>query len=207
MCLADEIEQVLLAGVNSIYIDFLSCRKATGMIMGPKVCRSLREYGVRCPVNVLIKSGVSDLMIHSLCEAGADQVILDTSAIKRIAQQDLEKKSFGCSLGLSITQSTLIEQYGCYLPYLDSVLVQLDSHDPESTFIDKIRAVKTQLSNANKDAKLALSGSFENYDIAKIAEAGVDIFVFGKSIFSSGDYYTEIAKHKKQISSGCNLQF
>ena len=199
--LAEELDQLLLAGVNCIYIDFLSCRKTTGMVVGPKVCRSLREHGIRCPIKVLIKSGVSESMIRSLCEAGADQVIVDSSVIRRV---DMNSISTGC-LGMSITPDFLIEQLGDFLPYLEIILIQLDGSNSEDSIINYISQVKELVSNLERDIKLGISGEFENYDLATLTNSGVEAFVFGKSILSSGDYYTAISVLKSQISVGLTI--
>lgn len=199
--LAEELDQLLLAGIDCIYIDFLSCRKTAGMVVGPKVCRSLREHGVRCPIKVLLKSGVSETMIQSLYEAGADQVIVDSSVLKRV---DVKSMSTGC-LGISVTPDVLIDQQSDYFPYLDIILVQVDTNHSRESTLNYIRQVKLQVSDQERDIKLAISGEFERHDIATLAALGIDIFVFGKSVLSSGDYYTAVSMFKKQISAGCDI--
>lgn len=196
--LAEELDQLLLAGVNSIFIDFLSCRKTAGAIVGPKVCRSLREHGVRCPVNVLLKSGVSESMIRSLYEAGANQIIVDSSVIGRI---DTKSLSTGC-LGMAATPDVLLDQRSDILPYLDTILIQLDVNNSEGPTLKYISQVKALVSSLERKIKLTISGKFEHYDLAILANSGIDGFVFGKSIFSSGDYYTAVSTLKRQISGG-----
>lgn len=201
LCLAEEVERVLIAGVDSIYIDFSDCRGSTGMVLAPKICCSLREYGFRCPISVLLRNRVTDSLAQSLCEGGANRLILEAAAIDRLGDNFMLLKE-SCSLGISISSGESLEKYSARLPYLDVVMIDIGLDDSSELTMEITKEARALINKVGGNVELAVAGNLDETNIGQLAESGVNVFVLGKSIFSASDYYSVVSKYRKLILSG-----
>lgn len=176
---------------------FYGCRASTSMVIAPKVCRSLREYGFVCPINISLSNKVPKAVIRALAESGVSTIMLDSTVSGKLDRKFLEIKRLGCKAGVSINLDVSAEEFTYHLPHIDIASICLNDIS-ESMAIAYIRQVK----EVSSSVELTVSGNLKKYDVAHLAKAGLDVFVLGKSDLCSGDHYTAIYEFKKEISFG-----
>jgi len=113
-------------------------------------------------------------------------------------------KECGLSAGVAINPSTPVEAIEPLADYVDMILVM--SVNPGfggqqfiHSALEKTRRVRAILDNANSAAELQVDGGIKVSNIAKVAEAGADVFVAGSAVFGSDDYKKTIEDMRKEL--------
>lgn len=69
------------------------------------------------------------------------------------------------------------------------------------SFIDaclgKIHSLRAMMDRRGSEAELEVDGGVKTSNIARISQAGADVFVAGSAVFDSGDYAATIAEMKR----------
>ena len=108
--LADEVDKALRAGADFIYIGLLDCHSISNENFGILICKSLRDYGVRCPISVHFGGVVTSQIVQSFSQAGVSRISIDIET-SDLHEAVLSVKSVGCSVGLSVEVGTDITEY------------------------------------------------------------------------------------------------
>ena len=67
--LGTEVEEVLAAGADWIHFDVMDNHYVPNLTIGPMVCRSLRDYGIRAPIDVHLMTSPVTTMIEEFAAA------------------------------------------------------------------------------------------------------------------------------------------
>ena len=73
--LGKEVDEVILAGADIIHFDVMDNHYVPNLTVGPMVCKSLIDYGVKKPIDVHLMTTPVDELIIQFCEAGASMDI------------------------------------------------------------------------------------------------------------------------------------
>ena len=69
--LGEEVDAVLAAGADVIHFDVMDNHYVPNLTIGPMVCKALRNYGVKAPIDVHLMVSPVDQMIQDFAKAGA----------------------------------------------------------------------------------------------------------------------------------------
>jgi ribulose-phosphate 3-epimerase len=134
-------------------------------------------------------------------EAGANSLTIHQEACPHLHRNIQQIKSLGMNAGVAINPATPVSFLQDIIADTDLVLIMSvnpgfggQSFIPHS--IQKIREVKTLISQTNSSAKIEVDGGISLKNAAEIIKSGADILVAGNSIFSSENPKETIEKMK-----------
>ncbi len=135
-------------------------------------------------------------------DAGANSLTIHQEACPHLHRNIQQIKSLGMNAGVAINPATPVSFLQDIIADIDLVLIMSvnpgfggQSFIPHS--IQKIREVKTLISQTNSLAKIEVDGGISLKNAADIIKAGADILVAGNSIFSSENPKETIEKMKR----------
>ncbi len=170
------------------------------------VCKALRDYGIKAPIDVHLMVKPVDSLIPQFAEAGASIITFHPEASEHIDRTLQLIKDQGCQAGLVFNPATS-------LSYLDHVMDKIDvillmsvnpgfggqSFIPQT--LEKLREAKQRIIDSGRDIRLEVDGGIKVDNIAAAAEAGADMFVAGSAIFNQPDYKNVIDEMRQQLES------
>lgn len=192
-----ETEAVLAAGADLIHFDVMDNHYVPNLTIGPMVCKALRDYGIKAPIDVHLMVQPVDDMIIAFAKAGASCISFHPEATPHVDRSLQLIQDYGCKAGLALNPATPLSHLHFVLDKLDFILLM--SVNPGfggQTFIPSSLAKITQVSQLIKQCqrpiRLAVDGGINVENIASIAQAGADTFIAGSAIFASKDYAATI---------------
>jgi ribulose-phosphate 3-epimerase len=208
--LGEEVDAVLKAGADIVHFDVMDNHYVPNLTVGPLVCRALRDYGVKAPIDVHLMVRPVDQLVRDFAAAGATYISFHPEASEHVDRTIALIREVGCKPGLALNPATSLESLDYTLDKLDLVLIMSvnpgfggQSFIPSS--LEKIREVRgciDALSPAGEErVRLEVDGGVKSDNIRSIAEAGADVFVAGSAIFGSPDYAATIASMRKEIAA------
>ena len=204
--LGEDVDKVLAAGADVVHFDVMDNHYVPNLTIGPMVCKALRDYGIKAPIDVHLMVKPVDSLIPQFAEAGASINTFHPEASEHIDRTLQLIKDEGCQAGLVFNPATS-------LSYLDHVMDKVDvillmsvnpgfggqSFIPQT--LEKLREAKQRIVESGRDIRLEVDGGIKVDNIAAAAEAGADMFVAGSAIFNQPDYKTVIDEMRQQLES------
>ena len=176
------------------------------LTVGPMVCKALRDYGVKAPLDVHLMVRPVDRIIGEMIEAGASSISFHPEASDHVDRSINLIREGGCLPGLVLNPAT---PTACLENVLDQVgFVLLMSVNPGfggQKFIpyvlNKICHVKRMVDSLPNQIRIQVDGGICIDNILDVATAGADIFVAGTAIFGAESYAKAISELRDRISS------
>lgn len=203
--LGEEVEKVLQAGADWIHVDVMDNHYVPNLTMGPLVCKALRNYGIKAPLDVHLMIEPVDAIIPAFVEAGASMITFHPEASKHVDRTiDLIKK-LGCQVGLAFNPATRLDYLDYTLSQLDLILLMtVNPGFGGQSFIpgmlDKIKKTRALIDQSGREVYLAIDGGVSEKNIADIAKAGANVFVAGSAIFGQKDYAETIRTFRGKLA-------
>ena len=204
--LGKEVNDVILAGADIIHFDVMDNHYVPNLTVGPLVCKSLVEFGVKKPIDVHLMTTPVDDLITQFCDAGASMISFHPEATQHVDRSIELIKSKKCKAGIALNPASPLSLLDHILDKIDFILIM--SVNPGyggqkfiDNSLDKIRKCKEMIDNSGCNVEIEVDGGIGIKNIKTIHDAGANIFVAGSAIFNTENYEEAISKMKQEISA------
>jgi ribulose-phosphate 3-epimerase len=199
--LGEDIKAVEAAGADVIHVDVMDGHFVPNITIGPLVVKAVRKV-TDLPLDVHLMISDADSYIEDFAHAGADWITVHVEACPHLHRTIDQIRSMGKKAGAVLNPATSLTTLDQILPDLD--LVMLMSVNPGfggQSFIEsslgKIKMLRQMLDNIGSKAGIEVDGGVSPATIARVTEAGANIFVAGSAVFGQDDYQASISELKR----------
>tara|TARA_Y100001935_G_C17259546_1_gene485593 strand:- start:521 stop:1189 length:669 start_codon:yes stop_codon:yes gene_type:complete len=203
--LGKEVESVLEAGAEWIHFDVMDNHFVPNLTIGPMVCKSLRDNGVKCPVDVHLMANPVDDLIKMFADSGATSITFHPEATKDPEKSLNLISDLGCKPGLVINPDVsldVLQPYlnDIYMVLLMSVFPGFGGQEFIPEVMNKIKKMREIIDSSNLKIRLEIDGGVKEENIGEISKSGADTFVAGSAIFNKPNYFDAIKNLKNNFS-------
>jgi ribulose-phosphate 3-epimerase len=191
--LGEDIANVIQAGASGIHFDVMDNHFVPNLTIGPDVCRSLRNYGIDCFIDVHLMVSPLNNLVPMFAQAGADAITFHIEAVDDPVRTINQIKDLGCKVGVAISPKSDSRSILSLIDSLDSVLIM--SVEPGfggQAFLpsayEKIRFLKDYISSHNLPCVISVDGGVNLDNIGSLVDIGTNNFVIGSALFKENNY-------------------
>jgi ribulose-phosphate 3-epimerase len=190
--LGDEVKAVEKAGADYCHFDVMDNHYVPNLTIGPMVAEALNPV-TNMPLDVHLMIEPVDDIVPEFAKAGADIITFHPEASRHPHRTIQLIKDQGCRAGIALNPGTPVDWLDYLLDEIDLVLVM--SVNPGfggqafiESALDKIRTIRKRIDDAGLSVELEVDGGIKADNVARVAEAGADVFVSGSGVFKADDY-------------------
>ena len=203
--LADEVQEVIGAGVDWIHVDVMDGHFVPNITIGPVVVEALKNV-VSIPLDVHLMIENADLYLDAFIDAGTDILTVQMEACTHLHRTVHAIKKRGVGVGVAVNPATPLEGLAYILPDLDVVMIMTvnpgwGGQEFIPAMLSKIERLKRIIIDQKLDVEIEVDGGIKVENIGQIARHGGDIFVAGSGIFGTPDRAETITRMREEIAA------
>lgn len=204
--LGEDVEKVLSAGSDMIHFDVMDNHYVPNLTFGPMVCKALRNFGIKAPIDVHLMATPVDNLIIEFAKAGATYITFHPEATKHVDRSLQLIRDSGCLAGLAFNPATPLDYINHVLDKVDlMLLMSVNPGFAGQSFLPsafkKIKQARELLDKNKMDkVRIEVDGGIKLENLALVLSSGADTFVLGSEIFGSKNYHETIDNLRKVIS-------
>ncbi|KPK87212.1 MAG: ribulose phosphate epimerase [Bacteroides sp. SM23_62_1] len=199
--LRKEVEMVNESEADWIHLDIMDGVFVPNLTFGFHIIGQIKTIA-RKPLDAHLMITDPDRYLEEFRNAGVNKLTVHYEACTHLHRTIRQIKSLGMDAGVAINPHTPIYLLETILTELDLVLnMTVNPGFGAQSFIEfsyhKIRVLKKLISETGSKALIQIDGGVDMTNIRQLADAGVDVFVVGNTVFSADDPAGVISKLKQ----------
>ncbi|MDO4585977.1 MAG: ribulose-phosphate 3-epimerase [Planctomycetia bacterium] len=198
--LEQEVRKLEAANAKVLHVDVMDGHFVPNISIGVPVVAALRKI-TQLPLDVHLMISEPEKYIEAFRNAGADSLLVHIEVVPDPVDILKKIRDLGAAPGLVLNPSTPVDAVLPFVQYADIILTMSvqpgfggQAFRPE--VLDKVRVLKQ---NIRSDTILSIDGGINQETIAESAQAGIQLFVAGTSVFEAEDYQKRIEEFKAII--------
>lgn len=208
-CLGKDVEKAVAAGIDWVHFDVMDNHFVPNLSFGPVICESLRNAGIKIPIDVHLMVEHPESYIEPFAKAGANLIAFHPETTPNVGGCLHQIKNAGLKAGLVLNPDRPLQIVEDYLEQLDLLLVMSvypgfagQAFIPAT--IKKIIEARTMIQKMNLQTWLGVDGGVKEENIKTLVESGADFCVIGSGLFRAKDYKQKMQGIRSAINGGAN---
>ncbi|MCR6689959.1 ribulose-phosphate 3-epimerase [Cellulomonas sp.] len=185
-----------IANADLVHVDVMDNHFVPNLTLGLPVVERIAQVSP-VPLDVHLMIDDADRWAPAFARAGAASVTFHAEATQAPVRLARELRDLGVRAGVALRPASPVEPFLDLLPELDMVLVMtVEPGFGGQAFIEgmlaKIRRTRDAITAAGTGTWLQVDGGISQSTIARVAQAGADVFVAGSAVYGADDPAAQI---------------